>query len=132
MLPLWCILPIQLIYQGTTTKCLPKNVSFPADWHNTCTANHWSNSNTMVDYVNLIIIPYIVETRKALKLSEDHPALVLFDVFKGQCTEEVLQLLLDNNILYIFIPANSTDKLQPLDLSVNKPAKDFMKLKFQD
>ena len=84
-------------------KCLPKNVSFPADWHITCTANHWSNSNTMVDYVNLIIIPYIVETRKALKLSEDHPALVLFDVFKGQ---EVLQLLLDNNILYIFIPAN--------------------------
>ena len=125
-------LPIQLIYQGTTTKCLPKNVSFPADWHITCTANHWSNSNTMVDYVNLIIIPYIVETRKALKLSEDHPALVLFNVFKGQCTEEVLQLLLDNNVLYIFIPANSTDKLQPLDLSVNKPAKDFMKLKFQD
>ena len=86
----------------------------------------------MVDYVNLIIIPYIVETRKALKLSEDHPALVLFDVFKGQCTEEVLQLLLDSNILYIFIPANSTDKLQPLDFSVNKPAKDFMKLKLQD
>ena len=34
-------------------------------------------------------------------------------------------------ILYIIIPANCTDKLQPLDLSVNKPAKDFMRAKFQ-
>ena len=29
------------------------------------------------------------------------------------------------------MPVNTTDKLQPLDLSVNKPAKDFMKQKFQ-
>jgi len=25
-------LPMQLIYQGTTTKCLSKNVNFPSDW----------------------------------------------------------------------------------------------------
>ncbi len=32
----------------------------------------------------------------------------------------------------MLVPANTTDKLQPLDLSVNKPAKDFMKAKFQN
>ena len=26
-------LPIQLIYQGTTTRCHPKGVMFPSDWH---------------------------------------------------------------------------------------------------
>ena len=125
-------LPLQLIYQGTTPRCLPKNVPFPKDWDITYTHNHWSNTDTMIDYVNNVILPYVTATRKTLKLSSDHPALVIFDVFKGQCTEEVLKLLVDNNILYMLVPANTTDKLQPLDLSVNKPAKDFMKQKFQD
>jgi len=37
----------------------------------------------------------------------------------------------DNNILYVTMPNNCTDRLQPLDLSVNKPAKDFLQSKFQ-
>ena len=32
----------------------------------------------------------------------------------------------------MLIPANCTDRLQPLDLSFNKPAKMFLRLKFQD
>ena len=121
-------LPIQLIYKGTTPRCLPQ-VSFPKDWHITCTTNHWSTNATMIDYIKIIIIPYINEKRKEVKLGPDHSALVLF---RGQCTEEMFKLLDENNILYVLVPANCTDRLQPLDLSVNKPAKDFMKAKFQD
>jgi len=33
-------LPIQLIKKGNTTKCHPKGVPFPADWHITHTENH--------------------------------------------------------------------------------------------
>uniref|UniRef100_A0A1X7SFZ8 DDE-1 domain-containing protein n=1 Tax=Amphimedon queenslandica TaxID=400682 RepID=A0A1X7SFZ8_AMPQE len=36
-------LPIQLIYQGKTTKCLPNNIDFPRDWQISFTDNHWSN-----------------------------------------------------------------------------------------
>ena len=43
-------------------------------------------------------------------------------MFKGQCTEEVLQMLEENNIERVCAPANCTDRLQPLDLSMNKPA----------
>ena len=32
----------------------------------------------------------------------------------------------------MLVPANCTDRLQPLDLSANKPTKDFMKRKFQE
>ena len=82
-------LPMQLIYKGTTPRCLPKNVPFPKDWHLTYTENHWSNTNTMIDYVKIILVPYIIETRKKLGLSQDHPALVIFDVFKGQINADV-------------------------------------------
>ena len=86
----------------------------------------------MLDFTSCIIVPYVTDKRKQLGLRSNHVALVIFDVFKGQCTEEVCKLLGDNNILYMLIPANCTDQLQPLDLIVNKPAKDFMKRQFQN
>ena len=79
-----------------------------------------------------MVIPYVNGKRKELKLNADHPALAIFDVFKGQCTERVFRMLEDNNILYVIVPSNCTDILQPLDLSINKSAKDFMKSKFQE
>ena len=93
---------------------------------------HWSNESTTIDYLVKIVIPYVNERQKELKLSADHPALAIFDVFKGQCTERVFKMLEDNNILYVIVPSNCTDTLQPLDLSVNKSAKDLMKSKFQE
>ena len=32
-------LPMQLIYKGPTSRCLPKVVDFPADFDATCTVN---------------------------------------------------------------------------------------------
>ena len=80
-------------------------------------------------YLDNIIIPYVQKERISLGLSCDHCALVLFDVFKGQCTSKVLKKLEDNNILYVTVPNNR--RLQPLDLLVNKPAKGFLRSKFQ-
>ena len=66
-------LPVQLIFSGTTPRCLPK-ISFPTDWHITYTSNHWSNESTMIDYIQHIIVPYVTKIRAQLKLSTDHPA----------------------------------------------------------
>ena len=38
-------LPIQLVYQGKTARCLPK-YQFPSDWDITFSANHWCNIST--------------------------------------------------------------------------------------
>ena len=51
-------LPMQLIYGGKTNQCHPP-YSFPIDWHITHTPNHWSNEDTMLDYINNIIVPYV-------------------------------------------------------------------------
>ena len=76
-------LPPQLIYQGTTTRCLP-SIKFPAGWHITFSANHWSNETTMVQYIKHILLPYIANKRCCLQLEPDYPALVIFDNFKAQ------------------------------------------------
>ena len=55
-------LPIQIIYQGKTSKCLPK-FNFPNTWHVAFTINHWANEKTMEDYIKMIIVPYFEQTR---------------------------------------------------------------------
>ena len=53
----------------------------------------------MIAYLNHIIIPYINAKRKELVLNQEHPALAILDVFKGQCTENVFQLLEETTML---------------------------------
>ena len=80
-------------------------------YHITFSENHWSNEDTMHDYIMKIILPYIQQKRECLKLVPEYPAVVLFDNFSGQCTEEMLDA---NNINCVIIPANCTDQLQPM------------------
>ena len=44
---------------------------------------------------------------------------------------DVMQPLFDNGVVTAFLPSNTTDRLQPLDFSINKPAKDFLRDKFR-
>ena len=110
-------LPPQLIYQGKTSACLPRH-KFPDDRHITCTPNHWSNEEKMKEYLKEIIIPYVQQKRQMLGLPPSHAAVALFDVFKGQQMESITSILEANNIIVVPIPANCTDRLQPMDLSV--------------
>ena len=106
------ILPSQLIYQGKTSWCLPC-VKFPDEWHVIYSINHWSNEDTMKEYVEYILVPYIDRKRNSLSLVNNFPALVLFDNFKAQCTTAIIILLDQNNINVVLIPPNYTDHLQP-------------------
>ena len=70
-------------------------------------------------------MPFISKKKKELKLPDGQSALLKFDDFKVQCTSSVLILLDSHNIDIALVPANCTDRLQPLDLSINKAVKDF-------
>ena len=55
----------------------------------------------MQDYIDEIILPYIKKKREELKLALDHPALLLFDNFKAQCTEKILRHIDSYNIFVL-------------------------------
>ena len=122
------LLPLQIIYKGKTDCCHPK-YTFPPGWHITHSPNHWSTEITMLEYIGHIIIPYVENIRQML-YNEMTPGLIIMDNFKGQITEKVNDLLEENHLHVCLLPPNTTDLLQPMDISVNKPVKSFLKDKF--
>ena len=84
----------------------------------------------MLEYIEEIIIPYVENQREALG-DIDKAALVIMDNFRGQTVTSVNALLEEHNIHVVFLPPNTTDMLQPMDVAVNKPAKDFLKRCFE-
>lgn len=62
-------------------------------------------------------MPYLSQKRAELNLAAVQCALLIFDNFKGQCTEAMLKLLDENNVSVVLIPPNCTDRLQPLDVT---------------
>ena len=122
-------LPIQLIYQGKTPRCQPE-FNFPKVFHVTQTSNHWDDENTSIDMLKKILIPYVEAKRKELGVI-DKPWLLMCDVFKGQWTDAVKDGVKESNGKMVRVPNNWTNYFQPLDLTVNKSSKDFLRQEAQ-
>ena len=58
--------------------------------------------------------------------------MLIFDVFKAQCTQRVFDLIDENHCVTVFVPANLTHLFQPLDLAINGVAKSFLKSMFSE
>ena len=84
----------------------------------------------MERYLENIIVPYVTKKREE-QLAKGFPALMIFDCFKGQVTKGFLEKLEQHNLHHVIVPANYTDRLQPLDVSINKAVKDHLKKQFQ-
>ena len=125
-------LPMQLIYKDKTDRCLPVGVRFPNGFDVTCTPNHWSNEEKAIEHLNVIIFPFLAKQQEERKLHPDQKAMLILDVFKGQTTTAVTELIEENNCVLVYVPPNMTNYFQPLDLIVNGPAKQFLKTKFEE
>ena len=62
-------------------------------------------------------------------LEEEQKCMLIFDVFKAQCTQRVFDLIDENHCVTVFVPANLTHVFEPLDLAINGAAKLFLKSK---
>ena len=124
------LLGMQLIYCGKTNQSLPR-YQFPKEFSLSVNLKHYSNENESLKLIDEIILPYLMRERERLN-RPTQKALVIFDVFRGQITDKVLDHFKENNIATVFVPANMTGQLQPLDLTVNGYAKKYCNKKFNE
>ena len=123
-------LPLQIIYGGKTDRCHPRDFQFPSGFCISHNEKHWSNEEETIKLIDTIIVPYIVKQRSELNLPTTQKALVIWDVFKGQVTQTVLDKLKSLDCEFVAVPANMTHFFQPLDLTINRSAKQFMRKQF--
>ena len=50
-------LPVQVTYQGKTSRCLPKQIF--SEHSTSRTRNHWSNTQKYVEFFQHVIFPYL-------------------------------------------------------------------------
>ena len=123
-------LPFQLIYGGKTKQSIAR-FKFPASFSLSANPKHFSNTEELLKTINEVILLY-VEGERDHADNPNQPALIILDVFKGQMTKYVTDLLLHNNIFYVKVPKNMTQLFQPLDLNVNGHCQSFSKKKFAE
>lgn len=76
-------LPMKLIYEGKSPRCLPQGITFPGNFNLTFTPNHLSNEDKVIEHLEKVVFPFVVEKRKELSLPDEQKAILVFDVFKA-------------------------------------------------
>ena len=120
-------LPPMLVFKGVPEGTIEKRLNKLPEVINhkiyiACQSNAWVDSSTFVKWLNRIwfkTYPY-----KPIKGS-----ILYYDKAPSHLTEEVTNMFAENNCYYRLIPSGLTSYCQPLDLSINKPFKDSIKLK---
>jgi hypothetical protein len=78
----------------------------------------YANSDNMLAWLDEQLIPVL----------DGEPTLLVLDLFGGHKTEEVLDMMKAHDIVLSVIPAGCTGIVQPLDVSINRPFKDILKV----
>ena len=121
------LLPLQIIYTGKTPLCEAKAGTYPSDWHITHTESHWSNSASKLAYLQNVMKPFIDAQRKQHEYPSDTKALVLLDYHESNLGKDIHAYFESQNWCYKLVPASCTDFCQPMDLSVNRVFKQYLR-----
>ena len=88
-----------------------------------CQENAWSDYDIFKKWIDEIYLNYQDNIIK-------NTCLLILDKAPSHCCSAILEHLNNKNIKSIFIPGRLTRKLQPVDVTVNKPFKDLIKKNF--
>ena len=102
------MLPPFTVFKGKTMRPL-KNVTIPSGVYATTQTKAWMDEDRMLEWVRKVWCPYV----------QGKPALLALDTFSAHLTDKGTKLLV--------IPGGCTSVLQPLDISINKPFKGYVR-----
>ena len=124
-------LPMQIIYGGKIDCSQPRGIVFQKGSMSPKMKSIGPMKPKPSTLSNKSLTILVIDKRKELGLPADQKALLTWDVFRGQTTDHVAQILDSLNIKVVKVPANMTHFFQPLDLTVNGSAKVFMRKKIE-
>lgn len=125
------VLPYQMIFAGSTTRCHPKSVK-PADCLWTNTQSHLQSVETYLELLGWAIVPYKNNVIRPLGLPANQMTILKHDLHFTHKDASVLAYLKANNICPLYVPAGCTDIIQECDVVVNKPFKNAVRSAFRD
>jgi hypothetical protein len=121
------MLPPQLIFQGKTAQCHPPQTAAAKDAfvHLTHSENHWSNQETMQQYIREVVVPYAERMQLKHTLQNKSHIVLVLDVWAVHKSEEFRRFLRTNfpYIHLVYVPANCTSQLQVADVMLQRPFK---------
>jgi hypothetical protein len=128
------LLPLQLIFQGKTDACHPAGTdsSQAAHVHITHSQNHWSNQETMREYITDVIVPYVLRRQQEHSLPADPHVVLVLDVWAVHKSEEFRRFIRTHHprIHLVYVPANCTSQLQVADVMLQRPFKHGIRQRF--
>ena len=123
-------LPLQLIYKGKLAGAI-LIMSFHLGGILLICPIIGLQKRLWFQYSEHIIEPYVRSVWEIMYTATT-PGVIIIDNFRGQVIEKITTLLEMCNLHVCLLPANTTDLLQPMDISVNKPAKSFLRKQFAE
>jgi hypothetical protein len=127
-------LPLSVIWPGKfgSTRAVPKVQSVPRNWCVMQTPSHWMTQLAVEKYLRDVIITWVKKRRFELGVGHDHKALMLVDTYATHLVPLFRRLCAENNILIRYIIPGFTGDLQPQDIAINKPFKEFVQKSMQE
>ena len=102
-------LEMQLNYEAKTVQSLLQ-FKFPQEFSLSANKKCYSSEAELIKLIKMIILPSVKEERKRLS-KPDQAVKVISDVFRGQISDDMLNLFKENNTKTVFVPANMTNLL---------------------
>ena len=111
-----------MVCGGKKTQSLPK-YEFSKSFFLSANPTHYSNSKEPIKLIENF--GTVLHKEMTGLGSYNQKALIIFDVFTGQMTTEIKEVIETHNLTVVNVPTNMTKYYQVLDLTVNKYTKAF-------
>ena len=90
-----------------------------------CQINPWVNKDILIEWLKNTLF-------RTDSFKSATGTILYMDRAKSHLTEDIFSLFKQNNSIYRLIPPGLTSYCKPLDLSINKPFKYALKLKYRN